>query len=247
MDKYDCHSHLSFLEIDVAEKIILKAPQEKKWLMGGYQPSEWKYQVALKNKFPDRILTCFGLHPWFIKSDEFSMSQDFEELKVWQDQADFIGEVGLDFFGDENDLKKDIQITTFEKQLEISSSKAFVFHIVQAHGKALEILKGHRVKGFIHSFSGSIEVAEQYASLGLLLSFGPSLLNKNFKKAREALRELPLQSILVESDSPSNSLDERNPNEMYVKVIKEVASIKKISAEELESQVFKNMEKLLSQ
>ena len=106
MSFIDSHSHLSFLSTHEGEEIITGAPDELSWVLGGYQPSEWEAQLALKQKFPERIKTCYGLHPWFVRSEEFNLSLDLEALKIWSDQADFIGEVGLDFFGDPQVLKK---------------------------------------------------------------------------------------------------------------------------------------------
>lgn len=227
-----------------AEELIKNASSDQAWVMGGYQPTEWEAQLTLKKQYPDRIKTCYGLHPWFIKSDEFDLSLDLEALKIWSDQADLIGEVGLDFFGDAQHLKKDTQINVFEKQLDVIQGKPFVFHIVQAHGKALEILNDHNVKGFVHSFSGSIEMAEQYISHGILLSFGTNILNKNFKKAREVIKEIPLGSLLIESDTPSHALDEECPLGNLDKVYKEAALIRGISVEELKNQVQSNFQKL---
>lgn len=201
--------------------------------------------MALKQKYPQNIYTSFGLHPWFIKSDEFSFSRHFEDLKIWVDQADFIGEVGLDFIGDAEIIRKETQINLFEKQLGISSSKPFVLHVVQAHGKALEILKNFSIRGFVHSFSGSIEVAESYLAEGLMLSFGPGILNENFKKAREALKEVPLTHLLVESDTPSNPLDDSDPLLQLEETYEAVARIRGEEVQEIKDQVSQNLQSLL--
>lgn len=243
---WDCHSHLSFLSEEEAIELIESTPNDQGWVLGGYQPNEWECQVSLKNKFPHRIKTCYGLHPWYVKSDEFDLSRDSEDLKIWSDQADFIGEVGLDFFGDESILKKDTQIHVFEKQLELAMGKPFVLHVVQAHGKALEILKDHPVKGFVHSFSGSIEVAERYLQEGLLLSFGTNLLNENFKKARETFKELPIEKILIESDTPSHALDTESPLRNLQLVYKEAAKIRGMDLEGFREQIATNFSSFLS-
>ena len=213
--------------------------------MGGYDPSEWKVQVHLKQMFPDAIETCFGLHPWYVKSDIFEEQRD---LKVFQDytkNTQFVGELGLDFFDRGDELYKERQLNIFEKQLELSKGKSFVFHVVQAHGQALEILKGHSLKGFIHSFTGSKEVALQYYKQGILLSFGPSLLKPNYLKAREALEALPLESLLVESDTPSRPKDLMDPVMALEEVYAEIAKIKNISVEELKKVVSSNLKSLL--
>ncbi len=240
---WDCHCHLSFLENEDSENLISSNPNVQ-WILGGYQPSEWEHQVHLKKRAPNNISTCYGLHPWYVKSDEFDLSRDLEALKIWGDQAQWIGEVGLDFFGDDAHLKKDLQINVFEQQLEMSSGQPFVFHVVQAHRKALEILNGYSVKGFVHSFSGSPEIADSYYNEGILLSFGPSILNDNFKKARESLVHLPIEAILVESDTPSHPLDEESPIANLELVYSEVARLKKISVDDLKIQVAINIENL---
>lgn len=244
----DSHCHLSFLEEDEVQKIYSNAIAQFTatpcWVMGGYQPSEWESQVHLKNLFPSAIKTCYGLHPWYVKSDEFDLSRDMEALKIWVAQADFIGEVGLDFFGDEAHLKKELQTHVFEMQLELSHGQPFVFHIVQGHGQALEILKDYSVNGFVHSFSGSIEVAEQYLDQGLLLSFGPNILNPNYKKARAVVSEIPLESLLIESDTPSHPLDESDPLQNLHKVYQEVSRIRGLSVLELRQLVNKNFQRL---
>ncbi len=243
--RVDCHCHLSFLNGDEAQNIIVAQPDHQ-WLMGGYQPSEWEEQVRLKKAHPTQLKTCYGLHPWYVKSDEFNLFRDMEALKIWADQADLIGEVGLDFHGDDPSIKKDLQMNVFEQQLDFSSGQPFVFHVVQAHGKALEILNNYSVKGFVHSFSGSIEVAERYFSEGILLSFSTSILNENFKKGREAVEQLPIEALLIESDTPSHPLDEDNPVDNLERVYAEVAKIRQIEVEELASQVATNLEKLFA-
>lgn len=243
---WDCHCHLSFLSDADAAKVIENRGENYHWVMGGYQPSEWEQQVYIKKKNPQKVSTCYGLHPWFVKSQEFDIDRDLEDLKIWVDQADFIGEVGLDFHGDDQNLNKELQINVFEQQLNLGLNKPYVFHIVQAHGQALSILKDYKVKGFIHSFSGSLEVAEQYIDFGLMLSFGSNVLNENYKKARQSLQEIPLESLLIESDCPSYPLDESDPIHTLDEVYKEVARLRQISVDELAAQVAENMEKIRS-
>ncbi len=242
-DIVDCHCHLSFLSMHEADQTVQSNPNHF-WILGGYQPSEWEAQVYLKKQFPKQIRSCYGLHPWYVKSDEFEISRDLEALKIWSAQADFLGEVGLDFFGDDAHLKKELQINVFEQQLDLSTGQPFVFHVVKAHGKALEVLNNFSVKGFVHSFSGSIEVAEKYFAEGILLSFGPNILNENFKKGRQAVAELPKEALLIESDTPGHPLDEEDPIENLNKVYEEVASLRQTSVDDLKAQVRLNLENL---
>jgi len=124
-------------------------------------------------------------------------------------------------------------------------SKPFVLHVVQAHGKALDLLKDYEVKGFVHGYSGSTEVAEQYFDMGILLSFGTGVLNENFKKARQAVKDLPAEAILIESDTPSSHDDRGDSLDLRMQVLNEVAKIRQVTVEELERQVSINIKSVL--
>lgn len=263
MNTIDCHCHLSFLNKSAFTRCLQSAEPNKQWVLGGYDPQDWRQQIEFKSLAPTQVKTAFGLHPWYVKSEYFGLNDDFEKLKEMIFQADLFGEIGLDYFGD-GDLKKQLQLEVFERQLAFGNDKPFVFHIVQAHGDALALLNDFSVRGYVHSFSGSIEVAEKYVAEGILLSFGPNILNENFKKSRETLQELPLEAILIESDAPhygvrntgdptsqggedegKASLQEAtNPNETLLKVAREVAMLKNIELSELLSQVELNFKKL---
>ena len=152
----DCHSHLSFLKKEPADQIIKdgKSKGLNQWLMGCYNFTDWQSQRKLKESYKDTIYTCFGLHPWeVIRSEDFY--EEVSQLEKWIDEADFIGEPGLDFFKDPKKETLHRQVEVFEKHLSLSAQKPYVFHIVQAHGKALDILDKYSVTGFVHSFSGS--------------------------------------------------------------------------------------------
>lgn len=238
----DCHCHLPFVK--KSEWGSLEKSSIDQWVMGGYEPKEWDVQLQLKDQFPGKIKTCFGLHPWYVRSDQFELDCDFDLLKEKVFDADLIGEVGLDFFERDGDLKKELQISVFEKQLEMSTGQPFVFHIVKAHGKALEILNDHPVKGFVHSFSGAPEVASSYLDLGLLLSFSPAILNENNKKARAALEVTPVEKLLIESDSPSGPESDEYSQQSLLNVAGEVAKIKGVGLEDLYKQVELNFQTL---
>jgi len=215
--------------------------------MGGYSPEDWLAQEKVKEQNPNLFYSAYGLHPWYVRSPEFKLQEDLEQLKTYVDRADFIGEVGLDYSENGMDLKKEIQLHTFETQLDLGYDRPYVFHIVQAHGPALNLLKDYRVKGFVHGFSGALEVAQAYWDLGISLSFGPQILNPQFKKAREVLKEIPLSFLLLESDAPKDNMDESDPTSLYFQVVREAASIKGMAQGDLVEQVTENLEKLLPQ
>ena len=116
------------------------------------------------------------------------------------------------------------------------------FHVVKAHSIVLEILENLEPKAYVHGFSASYELAQQYIDRGVSLSFGRGILSKNYMKAREAVKKIPSDFLLLESDSPEDKKDHSDPIETFLKVAEEVASIRKIKVEELLTLVKENME-----
>lgn len=240
----DCHSHLAFMSDDIIADLISSASEISFWVQGGYDPKDWRKQQKLKEKYPNRIRSCFGLHPWYVRSDKFNKERDLEQFKMMMDHADCLGEMGLDFVGSNDEVKKERQLDVFEEQLKLASHKPVALHIVQAHGAALELLKDYKPKAFVHSFSGSYEVARDYVDMGIMISFGPQILNPNFKKARNSLKKLSLDSILIESDSPASSQDPEYDKKKFQQLASEVAKIKGIELKDLFLKVEENWNRL---
>ena len=188
----------------------------------------------------------FGLHPWYVKSTECDVNRDLEHLKSALSQYPdaFLGELGLDFSGDKELVEKTKQIEAFEAQLSIETHRPAVFHFVQAHGASIDFLKNHPRGGFVHGFSGSFETAKTYMDQGLLMSFGPGLLNPNYKKARETFVQMPDEFLLIESDTPSSFLDRTSPVVRLEEVYKEAAKLRQTSVEALKSLVAQNFQSL---
>ncbi len=243
----DCHCHLSFLSPTQLKQTVDQSDSNRLWVMGGYEPKEWGIQKQYKKLYPDKILTSFGLHPWFIKSNDFNFDRDLEAMMMQSAEADLIGEIGLDYAGDKAVLNKELQIKLFTKQIELGFGKPFVLHIVQAHGDTLIRLRDYKIKGYIHSFSGSIEVALEYLKHNFLLSFGPRIFEASSKRIVQVIQEIPLDKILIESDSPSRAGENPHCNEILLKVTQEVAKIKQVSVEDLQKQVEDNFMNLISE
>ena len=114
-----------------------------------------------------------------------------------------IAEIGLDYHYDYTPV--DIQKKWFEIQLDMSEQKSIpvCIHDREAHDDMLKILRSHKnVKGMLHSFSGSREVAEQVLDLGYYISVSGVVTFNNARKIIEVVRELPLDRMLIETDTP---------------------------------------------
>lgn len=207
----DGHIHLSLFPEEALQG-YLKAAAEKgitRFLQGGYDPKDWVQQTELKKQLgADRLVTCFGLHPWHvIDSSESQLDQDFELLTQEIMYADMFGEVGIDrFYKCDSIDSREKQMTYFSRQIELAEKvgKPIVFHVVRAYGEALEFLKEKKThySGLMHSFAGSPESAREYRKLGVYISVGPGILHKGFQKLKQTVTALNVEDFVIESDAP---------------------------------------------
>ena len=145
-----------------------------------------------------------GIHPHEAKGFR---EEDCEEIARWWKEGKIraIGEIGLDFYYDHS--PREIQRAVCIRQMELAYELGapVVFHIRDAHGEMLEILRGMRPKltgGIIHCFSGSAETAKEYLRLGYFISFAGPLTFKKAPKLWEAAKIVPKDRLLIETDSP---------------------------------------------
>ncbi len=184
------------------------------FLQGGVDPKDWNRQLEMSQKYPGLIGTCFGLHPYFVAQsthDECEMAMD--ELAKKLHLAIAVGEMGLDFRSQyiSSPEVRDQQIEFFDAQMRLATlaQKPVVLHIVRAHEEALKCLRvwdlprlSSGMPGIVHAFNGSLKVAAQYMELGFLISVGGAVTHPRNQDLREAVKGLPLTSLLIESDSP---------------------------------------------
>lgn len=207
----DAHSHLADPRWggDV-EQAILDANKLGVgfFLQGGVSPEDWAAQEVLKSKHPSQIGLCFGLHPyWVADHDEDICEIALDGLAHVLPKAMAIGETGLDFRPHIMKDSQERQISYFEKHLELSqaSDLPVVLHLVQAHDDALRVLDVWGVPkagAIVHSFNGSAGKAKDLLERGLYLSIGGPVARPDNTKLHQAVREIPLEFLLVETDSP---------------------------------------------
>lgn len=228
------------------------------FVQGGMGPEDWNRQEHLAKKFKNQIGLCFGLHPYWISDqsqEACELAMDLLALRIAE--AQLLGETGLDFRpkilrGDGQVQER--QISFFEMQLELASTaaKPVVLHVVQAHEEALRVLDLWGVpsrKGFVHSFNGSAKKAEDFLNRGLLISVGGPLVRPDNQKLKQAVEVIPLECLLLETDSPDqpppNYSGKLNPLISLFEVAEEVARIKGLSWREVLDISRENLKNLL--
>ena len=197
----DTHAHL--LSLENSEDIIKNmAENELDFIVNiGTTVEDSKQGVELSEKY-ERVYTTVGIYP------EFSLETTEDDLKIIEelakkDKVVAIGEIGLDYH---NEFDKDSQKLLFIKQLEIADRLGLPFcvHCRNSAEDVYEILSEnkHLIKnsGLMHCYSEGKDWFKKFLDLGLYLSFSGNITYK--KSDRTFLKEIPLDRILVETDSP---------------------------------------------
>jgi TatD DNase family protein len=260
MTYVDAHSHWSdprlFTRGDFSE-LLQKSLQKKIdfFLLGGINPVEWENQFTLKKKYPTHFGLCLGLHPYFVAASEVeACEQALDLLALKLNEAMALGEAGLDF---RPHIMKDseiLQIEMFENQIEMAKAfqKPMVLHIVQAHEKALQVLdlwQAPERGGFVHAFSGSFETAQKYIDHGFCISVGGAVTFEKNRKLQDCVRQIPIASLLIESDSPDQAPEGWSPQQMndsssLFQIAEKIGLIRNLSAYEVLEVTTQNFKRL---
>ncbi|MDD3704607.1 MAG: TatD family hydrolase [Clostridiaceae bacterium] len=205
--------------------------------------------IALAKKY-ELIYAAVGVHP------HDAAEMDEETAGVLAALAEnkkvrAIGEIGLDYHYDFS--PRDVQKKRFIEQVDLARQLGLpvIIHDREAHGDVIDIFKKIRIKevgGVLHSFSGSAEMALECIKLGLYISISGPVTFNNARKTVEAVKQVPMEMLLIETDSPYLTpvpyRGKRNyPG--YVRFVAEkIAEIKGLSYEEVARQTLENGKRL---
>ncbi len=201
--------------------------------------------VELAHRY-DHVYAAAGVHP---NDAEGLTEKDMEWLKelTHDPKVVAIGEIGLDYHYD--DPAPDVQKKWFIRQLELAKETGFpiVVHSRDAAADTLEILSRDEfrgLKGIIHCFSYSAELAAEYVKMGYLIGVGGVVTFKNGRKLHEVVRQTPIENIVVETDCPYLAPEpyrgRRNSSAYLPYVIERIAAIKEMTYEEVEKATYEN-------
>lgn len=242
----DAHGHLADLRWQGRQDQIIEEARAKGlhfFMQGGVGPEDWKLQQELQARYPTHIGLCFGLHPyWVIEHDEDECETALDLLAAQLGNALAIGEMGLDFRPHIEKDSRDKQYHIFEQQIELAhvSAKPMVLHLVQAHEEALRIFDIYGLppqKGLVHSFNGSWGKAQDFLKKGLFLSIGGPVCRPENKKLHQAVKEMPLEFLLIESDCPDQAppafKGQLNPPDSIWEVARTIGELKSLDPIEI--------------
>lgn len=199
----------------------------------------------------DFIYGALGIHPSDANDYDESVKNRISELVKENKKILAIGEIGLDYYWDENP-EREIQKHVFREQMKLAEelSLPVVIHDRDAHADTLEIMKEFpNVKGIVHCFSGSLEFARECVKLGYYIGITGVVTFKNARKICEVIEGIPLEKLLVETDcpymAPSPNRGKRNKSDYIRYIIEKIAEIKEISSKEVNLAVNDNFHNLI--
>lgn len=198
----DSHCHISREDYENIDKVVKSAKNAgvSYLIVSGYDIKNNKEVIDIANRY-DNIYLSIGFHP---SEANVITDNDINNLKEQiknNKKVIAIGEIGLDYHWEKDN--KDKQKELFKKQINLAKelNLPIVVHSRDAFQDTYDILKEANHRGVIHCFSGNIENAKMYANLGYYFGIGGVLTFKN-TNLRETVKEMPVDRILLETDSP---------------------------------------------
>ena len=233
----DTHCHLSKKDYEDISKVIEdnRNANVLRIIISGCTREDLDETIEIISNYPD-VYATIGYHPEEADNIEKQDLIKLEEL-LTQEKIVGIGEIGLDYHYSSENKEKQQQLFEYQLSLAEKYSLPVVIHTRDATNDTINILKKHNVKGIIHCFSGSLEIAREYISLGYKLGIGGVITFKN-SKLPVVLESLPIESILLETDSPYLAPEpvrgSKNESSNIPYIAEKIADIKKLSTEEVE-------------
>ena len=209
----DAHAHIEIVtneapDSDAVRRVLddAKSVNVDRIVQVGYSAEQSQWCVDLANAYPGRVLAAVALHP-----NEAPIVEDLQadwaiiEKLAHEPRVRAIGETGLDYFRTPPELQKRQQ-ESFKWHIDLAkrTNKALVIHDRDSHDDVLSVLLevGAPEKTVFHCFSGDVEMAKTCIDRGYILSFAGTMTFKNAPALRDAVKLVPHDQLLVETDSP---------------------------------------------
>jgi len=273
---FDTHAHVNFNAYkDDADEVIKRA-QDKgvSVILVGSQFSTSERAIKMAEKY-DNVYSAVALHPIHLEEQVIANKVDNDETVEFVSRAEefdyrkylqlaksnanvvAVGETGLDYFHlkeDARDLQIEKQKQVFIKHIELANelNLPMIIHCREAYTELIEILKQNKVNkgGVIHCFIGNLIQGKKLLDMGFYLGFNGVITFKKAEPYLAALKLVPLDKILIETDCPNltpvPNRGKRNEPSFVEFIIKKIADVKGLSFEEVEKQTDKNAKSLFN-
>jgi TatD DNase family protein len=232
----DVHAHLDQLE-DIDDSLREAETAGVKGVIGvGVNKESNRRILEIAEAAPRFVYPAIGYHPWEMKEEEREENLSFIREHVAECVA--LGEIGLDY---KVKMRKDLQWAVFNELLSVAhqSGKPIIVHCRYSHKRALEMVIEKGIKRAVfHWYSGPLDFLEEILNNGYIISATPALVYS--PPHQEAIKRVPLERILLETDSPvSYQGKEARPKDVRIS-LEEVARLKGLDLEVVAEQTTAN-------
>lgn len=260
MELFDSHAHYNDEKFENDREEILKKVYEcgvTKLICAGYDVTSSKKAVEIAKKY-EFIYATVGISPNDIPKTttdfERELAEQLKQIEILAKSSKVvaIGEIGLDYHWNQENKEK--QKKAFIKQVELANklNLPIVIHTREAIFDTLEILKKEicsNKKGIFHCCPLNLDLIKEGLKLGFFISFAGPITFKNSKNAEESIRAVPLDRILIETDSPYLAPEPvrgtRNDSSNVIYMAEKIAKVKQIPIEEVAKATYENTKHIL--
>ena len=206
MEIFDAHCHLQDERLTPgldAMMVRATAAGVTGWLCCGSAEADWSAVLAVAVKFPT-VRPALGLHPWYVSERTAGWLDRLRALLQEHPHAG-VGEIGLDHALEHADLAAQERVFLEQFALSIELGRPASLHCRRAFGRLLELLPRfplHPTGFVIHSYSGAAELIAPLVRFGAYFSFSGSITHSGNRRGHTALRAVPTERLLIETDAP---------------------------------------------
>jgi len=265
----DSHCHLNFPEFDSGREELLKTCFKcgiSSIVIPAVEPAAFSgLRVLCKQQGSKEIATLrysAGLHPWWVKPylerNSLDLLKQLLSAELGQSNCIALGETGLHLTSlinkNENSEVKTTELAHYDQQVEClkvhlalseAFSKPIILHSVKAHSELIKYIKAYKSsRGVVHAFTGSYEQAKAFWDQGFYLGVGGAITYERAKRTREAIKRMPLEALVLETDAPDMPLyghqGQRNSPVHIVKIADELAALKNESVNVVKQKTIEN-------
>lgn len=248
----DTHAHIYSEDfIHDVDEVLQRAYDNdvKKIILPNIDSGSVKRMLDLTDAYPHLCFPLIGLHPTSVAADYL---EELEAVEYWLEKRKFfgIGEIGIDLYWDRTYFHEQQDAFRYQLKLAKSYQLPVVIHVRESFDEIFSIVKEEQdgnLYGIFHCFAGTESEAKKIIEMGFLLGIG-GIVTFNKSNLGEIIREIPIQNIVLETDSPYLTpvpkRGKRNESAYVAYVAQEVAKIYNMSVNEVAEVTSENARKL---
>ncbi|WP_428772992.1 TatD family hydrolase [Vibrio sp.] len=248
MSLFDTHCHFDFAPFAADFALNWQQAQAqgvKRMVIPAVGESNW-HRIDQLSRHNHGLYYALGWHPHFLQGEpDVALDLLAQALESRTEQCIAVGECGLDFAIDTSPERQE-QFFTGQIELALRLQLPLIIHSRKAHNRILQLLKQYHFNagGILHAFSGSYQQAMQFVELGFYIGVGGVITYPRANKTRHAVKRLPLECLVLETDAPDMPICGRQGMDNHPKwlqdILYELADLKETSAQTIAPILWRN-------